>query len=74
MVAWSWHSYTPFFQVMSIPIATSRAFPAGSEKAREAAIGPIKVTECYGAIYTVSKFKKKKKSTQSILEKKNHIY
>lgn len=46
--------------------------PIPSEKAREAAIGLIKVTECYGAIYTVSKLKikKKKKSTQSILEKK----
>lgn len=69
IVAWSWHSFTPFFQVMSNP---NRNF---SEKAREAAIGLIKVTECYGAIYTVSKLKIKKKRNQhkAFLRKKSHL-
>lgn len=50
--------------------------PIPSEKAREAAIGLIKVTECYGAIYTVSKLKiKKKKRNQhkAFLRKKSHL-
>lgn len=62
MVAWSWHSFTPFFQVMSNPIGEGPRSCDWSNQSN-------RMLRRY--IYCIQiKNLKKKKSTQSILEKK----